>query len=59
MMITVYFPEGHGMKKYQKGNGERGQEVKDGREIKANGSRFTLGNQIDQKLWAVVKEETK
>lgn len=48
-----------GMKKHQKGNGERQQEVKDGRGTKANGSGFTLDNKTDQKLHAVVKEELK
>lgn len=45
-----------GMKKHQKGNGERGKEMKDGREMNANGRGFA---QADQKLRAVVKEETK
>lgn len=41
-----------GIKKYQKGRGERGREMqrKDGKEIKTNSRRIILGNQTDQKL---------
>lgn len=48
------------MKKHQNASRERVQETKDGREMKANGGGgVTLGYQTDQKLCAVVKEETK
>lgn len=60
VLVTLYFPAGHGNEetsKRKQGKGTRDKGWK-GNEGKWRGG-VTLGYQTDQKLCAVVKEETK